>query len=94
MTAVMRPQASACPACSAAPAAEALAQAVEPTEAHIVLSLPTIHCAACMATVERALEGAPGVRTARVNLTMKRVSIDADPEQTAADMIPVVEAAG
>jgi len=94
MTAVMRPQASACPACSAAPAAEALAQAVEPTEAHIVLSLPTIHCAACMTSVERALEGAPGVRTARVNLTMKRVSIDADPEQTAADMIPLVEAAG
>ncbi|MGH1413719.1 MAG: heavy metal translocating P-type ATPase [Pelagimonas sp.] len=94
MTAVMRPQASACPACSAAPAAEALAAADEPTEAHIVLSLPTIHCAACMATVERALDASDAVRSARVNLTMKRVSVEADPNLTAADIIPIVEAAG
>ena len=94
MTAVMRPPASACPACSAAPAAEALAAAAEPTEAHIVLSLPTIHCAACMSSVERALATVDGVRSARVNLTMKRVSIEADPELTAQDVIPVVEDAG
>ncbi|WP_425099769.1 heavy metal translocating P-type ATPase [Tropicibacter sp. S64] len=94
MTAALRPPVSACPACSAAPAAEALAAAAEQREAHIVLSLPTIHCAACMSTVERALAKAPGVRSSRVNLTMKRVSIEADPELTAADVIPVVEAAG
>ncbi len=94
MTAAMRPQASACPACSAAPAAEALAAAQEPTEAHIVLSLPTIHCAACMSTVEQALNTSDAVRSARVNLTMKRVSVEADPELTAADIIPLVEAAG
>ncbi|MCT4553119.1 MAG: heavy metal translocating P-type ATPase [Pelagimonas sp.] len=94
MTAVMRPPVSACPACSAAPAAEALAAAAEPTEAHIVLSLPTIHCAACMSSVERALATVDGVRSARVNLTMKRVSIEADPELTAQDVIPVVEGAG
>ncbi|MFW2543336.1 heavy metal translocating P-type ATPase [Primorskyibacter sp. 2E107] len=94
MTATMRPPVSACPACSAAPAAEALAAAQAPAEAHIVLSLPTIHCAACMASVERALATAPGVRSSRVNLTMKRVSIEADPQVTAADVIPVVEGAG
>ncbi|WP_299932079.1 heavy metal translocating P-type ATPase [uncultured Pelagimonas sp.] len=94
MTAAMRPQASACPACSAAPAAEALAAAQEPTEAHIVLSLPTIHCAACMSTVEQALNASDAVRSARVNLTMKRVSVEADPELTAADIIPLVEGAG
>ncbi len=94
MTATMRPPVSACPACSAAPAAERLAEMDAPTEAHIVLSLPTIHCAACMATVERALGAAPGVRSARVNLTMKRVSIEADPDLTAEDLIPVVEGAG
>ncbi|WP_136443075.1 heavy metal translocating P-type ATPase [Pacificoceanicola onchidii] len=94
MTATMRPPASACPACSAAPAAEALAAAQEPVEAHIVLSLPTIHCAACMASVERALSDAPGVRSSRVNLTMKRVSIEADPNVSAADVIPFVEGAG
>ncbi len=94
MTATMRAPVSACPACSAAPAAEALAAAQDPIEAHIVLSLPTIHCAACMATVERALSTTPGVRSARVNLTMKRVSIEADPDFVAADVIPVVTGAG
>lgn len=63
-------------------------------DAHIVLSLPTIHCAACMAKVERALNALPQVHSARVNLTLKRVSIEADPDTTAADMIPVVQGAG
>ncbi|SNS36004.1 heavy metal translocating P-type ATPase [Antarctobacter heliothermus] len=94
MTATLRPPASACPACAAAPAAEALAAQAAPTEAHIVLSLPTIHCAACMSSVERALNAFPGIRSARVNLTLKRVSIEAAPDLTAADVIPVVEGAG
>ncbi|MCR8548119.1 cadmium-translocating P-type ATPase [Salipiger sp. P9] len=93
MTAAMRPQVSACPACSAAPAAEALA-AQDPSDAHVVLSLPTIHCANCMRAVETALNETPGVRSARVNLTMKRVSIEADPGLDASDFIPVVEGAG
>ncbi|MBV7396286.1 heavy metal translocating P-type ATPase [Mameliella sediminis] len=94
MTATLRPSPSACPACVAAPAAQALAEQDPVKEAHIVLSLPTIHCAACMASVERALGAVPAVRSARVNLTLKRVSIEADPDLTAADVIPVVEGAG
>ncbi|SMX47454.1 heavy metal translocating P-type ATPase [Maliponia aquimaris] len=94
MTATLRPPVSACPACSAAPAAEALAALDTPTDAHIVLSLPTIHCAACMSSVERALNALPQVHSARVNLTLKRVTIEADPDVTAEDMIPVVQAAG
>ncbi|NDW00629.1 heavy metal translocating P-type ATPase [Salipiger sp. PrR002] len=94
MTAALRPQASACPACVAAPAAEALAERAGATEAKLALSLPTIHCAACMTAVESALEAAPGVHSARVNLSQKRVRIEAAPEITAADLIPVVEAAG
>ncbi len=93
MTATLRPSPSACPACAAAPAAEALALQA-PKDATITLSLPTIHCAACMSAVERALNAAPGVRTARVNLTQKRVSIAAAPDVTAEALIPVVEAAG
>jgi Cu2+-exporting ATPase len=93
LTATLRPPASACPACAAAPAAEAVARAPA-KDAHVVLSLPTIHCAACMAAVERALHAAPGVRSARVNLTMKRVSVEAEPDVTAEALIPVVEAAG
>ena len=94
MTATLRPPASACPACVAAPAAEALAERAQPAEARLALSLPTIHCAACMTAVESALEKVPGVRSARVNLSQKRVRIEADPRMTAEALIPVVEAAG
>ena len=55
MTATMRPTPSACPACSAAPAAEALAALDAPQEARIALSVPAVHCAACISTVEKAL---------------------------------------
>lgn len=94
MTAALRPPASGCPACAAAPAAESIAAQSAPTEARIILSLPTIHCAACMSKVERALKARPDIHSARVNLTLKRVSIEAAPDLTAADVIPVVEAAG
>lgn len=81
MTAALRAPVSACPACNAAPAAEALAGAVE-LDAKISLSVPGMHCAACIATVERALSATPGVRDARVNLTLKRASVDADASVT------------
>ncbi|MDO6585379.1 heavy metal translocating P-type ATPase [Salipiger sp. 1_MG-2023] len=92
MTTAMRPPVSACPACSAAPTAAALAEVA--TKASVVLSLPTIHCANCMRGVEEALTAHPGVRSARVNLTLKRVAIDADAGLSAEELIPVVTAAG
>ncbi len=94
MTMTMRPQASACPACSAAPAAEDLAKMEQTQDANVTLSLPTIHCAACIATVERALNAHPDVHSARVNLTLKRAQIDAEPDTTAADMIAVLDGIG
>jgi Cu2+-exporting ATPase len=94
MTLAMRPPASACPACSAAPAAEALAEAALPRDVNIVLSLPSIHCAACISGVERILAATDGVRGARVNLTLKRAQIDAAPDVTADDLIKVLEGAG
>ncbi|TKA94055.1 heavy-metal-associated domain-containing protein, partial [Cereibacter changlensis] len=63
--------ASACPACAVVPSAERLAQLAPPTSARLMLSLPTAHCAACMSTVEGGLEKLPGVRSARVNLTLR-----------------------
>lgn len=42
------------------------------------LSLPSIHCAACISGVERILDKEPGVAAARVNLTLKRVSVTAE----------------
>ncbi len=90
----MRPPTSACPACSAAPAAEALADAALPKDVNIVLSLPAIHCAACISGVERILAATHGVKGARVNLTLKRAQVDAARDVTADDLVRVLERAG
>lgn len=87
--------ASACPACVAAPLAERLASGAEAAgEARLVLSLPTAHCAACISTVEGALAGHPGVHSARVNLTQKRVSVAADAAVAAADLVARLKGVG
>ena len=79
---------SACPACVAAPSAERIAAAAaEQKDARLILSLPQAHCAACISTVEQAMSAVPGVRSARVNLTLKRVSVDAGPEVTVPQLI-------
>ena len=85
---------SACPACTVAPMAEDIAAKADDAEATILLALPTIHCAGCISTVERGLNADPAVHSARVNLTMKRVSIAANPGVTAADMIGVLDGLG
>ncbi|MFA3919587.1 heavy metal translocating P-type ATPase [Ruegeria hyattellae] len=91
MTAQLRQTAAACPACVAAPA-----QVAEPAEqeVRIALSLPGIHCQACIANVERALNAVPGVDSARVNLTLKRAMIEAAPDMQTASLIEVLEQAG
>ncbi|NVO26128.1 cadmium-translocating P-type ATPase [Donghicola sp. C2-DW-16] len=96
MTAAIRTQSpSACPACVAAPSAEAIAARAEALkEARIALSLPTIHCAACISTVEQALNAYPGVKEARVNLTLKRANIAADATVDPADLVRLMEATG
>ena len=83
---------SACPACSAAPLAIEIA-AKSAVAGDIILSLPSIHCAGCIGTVERALMAVNGVTEARVNLSRKRVTIAATgiaPEQ----FIQTLEAVG
>ncbi|MCP3968924.1 MAG: cadmium-translocating P-type ATPase [Rhodobacteraceae bacterium] len=52
----------------------------------ILLSLPDIHCAACISGIERALNARSDVRRARVNLTLKRATIEADTGTEAADL--------
>ncbi len=39
------------------------------------LSVPAMHCAACIAAVEKTVAGLDGVESARVNLSSKRVSV-------------------
>ena len=85
---------SACPACVAAPSAERIAQMAAPASARIMLSLPAAHCAACISTVEGMLNGYPGVKSARLNLTMKRVSVDGDPQLTADELIEALKGVG
>ena len=86
---------AACPACVAAPNAEEIAaRAAEAQGARLMLSLPGAHCAACIATVEQALAAVPGVRSARVNLTLRRASVEAAPEVTAAPLIAALQAVG
>ncbi|MDR0810611.1 MAG: heavy metal translocating P-type ATPase, partial [Gemmobacter sp.] len=89
-----RMAASACPACVAAPSAERLAALAAPKDARLILSIPTAHCAACISTVEGALAALPGVRSARVNLTMKRVSVEAAPEIEATPLIEALKGVG
>lgn len=89
-----RVSASACPACAVAPSAERLAELAAPSSARLMLSIPAVHCAACISTVERGLDALPGVRSARVNLTLKRVSVDADPEVTADDIAVALKRLG
>lgn len=83
----------ACPACAVAPLAEQVASRAG-NQARLMLSLPSAHCAACISTVEKCLQAQPGVRSARVNLTMRRVSVDAAAGVAAADLIAALGAVG
>ncbi len=83
---------SACPACIAAPSAQDIARRGMATP-DLMLSLPQVHCAACITDVEAALLAIEGVRDARVNLTLKRVAVRAE-AIAASTLISALEAIG
>lgn len=85
---------AACPACAVAPSAQSLAALAAGRGANIILSLPSAHCAACISTVETALLQEQGVKAARLNLTQRRVLIEADADVTPAQMIAALARAG
>ena len=71
------PSIAVCPACVAIPSEliNSLGEARSDRSRRIELSLPTIHCAACISGVETGLNKLPEIEGARVNLTRKRVSL-------------------
>ncbi len=90
----MRASLSACPACVAAPSAERLAQMAQPKSARLMLSVPLAHCAVCISTLEHAMAAVPGVTSARLNLTLRRLSVEAGPTVTADTLIAAAASAG
>lgn len=67
----------ACPACVGLPE-QGETGAVDLPSARLMLALPSIHCAACISGVEKTLARIPGVQNSRVNLTLRRVAVQAD----------------
>lgn len=62
---------AACPACVAVSAPAGMAALTQGAQ----FSVPAIHCAACIGTIERHFAGLRGVQNARVNATQKRVTV-------------------
>lgn len=58
------------------------------------LSVPAVHCAACIHTIETALAKLPGIDSARVNLSTKRVSIRWREDGTPPPIVATLDALG
>ncbi len=87
------PGIAACPACAVAPAAVRQGSRA-PSRARIVLSVPAAHCAACIGALEGAVAALPGVRAARLNLTLRRLYVDAAPEVGAEAIVAALARVG
>lgn len=85
--------ASACPACAAGDLAIEQGRPEVLHEAR-VFSLPSIHCAGCIRGVENTLAALPEVSTARVNFSLKRVTVHADPAMSDTALIARLTSAG
>lgn len=68
---------AACPACAAMPPVEDVV-----SDPALQFSLPTIHCAACIGKIERGLARMPGIGHVRVNLSLKRLSVEGHVDAT------------
>lgn len=79
MSLAENPGIAACPGCIAQPATGATGGSNRSGET-LHLSLPAIHCAGCIATVERGLLARSDVFAARVNLNRKQVEITHAPQ--------------
>ena len=72
-----------CPGCCGSAGAVRVSEPSRDETPALQLSLPGLRCAGCISAVERGLLALPEVRSARVNLSLKRVTIDAEDGFTA-----------
>ncbi|KJZ18288.1 heavy metal translocating P-type ATPase [Loktanella sp. S4079] len=82
-----------CPACVGTPEFTQTTATSQGNQ-QIILSLPGIHCIACMNGVEAALGVIPGVDSARVNLSLKRVTVGLNQPVPPETLIEALELAG
>jgi len=55
--------------------------------AHLTLAIENVHCANCIGKIERTLANDPAIRTARVNLSTKRLTLAWTGDATEADRL-------
>ena len=55
-----------------------------------LFSVPGMHCAGCIAKIERGLAETPGIDSARVNFTAKRVTISHEDRLTVPDLVAAI----
>jgi Cu2+-exporting ATPase len=67
---------------------------IDPDLIETVLVVPAMHCAGCMAKVERGLADVPGVGSARVNLTARQVMVRHAPGIAMPVLIEALQQAG
>jgi Cu2+-exporting ATPase len=75
-------------------ALHALSRKLGDGTAQLEFAVPDAHCAACIRTIETSLAELPMVRTARVNLTRRRVRIVFDPQGRPSQLAPTIKSAG
>ncbi|WP_080408303.1 heavy metal translocating P-type ATPase [Burkholderia ubonensis] len=74
--------------------AAATASPAAPATAPVELEIEGMTCASCVARVEKALAGVPGVTRASVNLATERATVDAAAGVTTAQLVDAVGQAG
>jgi Cu2+-exporting ATPase len=75
-------------------ALNALSRKLGDGTAQLEFGVPDAHCAACIRTIETSLSALPMVRSARVNLTRRRVRVVYDLEGRPSHLAPTIKASG
>jgi Cu2+-exporting ATPase len=75
-------------------ALNALARKLGDGTAQLEYAVPDAHCAACIRTIETTLTALPQVKSARVNLTRRRVRIVYDPTGRPSAFAPAIKGSG